>query len=234
MTTIRRGSLIQYEIDSEGTWAISYGDMVTLLLTFFILFFNTSKVKTTKEVDMQKALMMRLETVIGKPRELFSDSLDLGIKKGESIEKNIVDKFGADIHKVGSKLVVEFKDVSFFKSGHVKLTKDGAKALNNFAKAFLPYAGNYQVSVRAYTDTKKVRPNARFKDNLELSVLRAVTGMRLMEKAGIPLSRLKPGGFGELQDSKTLTKEMTKAKRNSLSRKIVIVLEPQPEGSIYD
>ena len=38
------------EIDSEGSWAISYGDMITLLLTFFILFFNMKKHDDSKTV----------------------------------------------------------------------------------------------------------------------------------------------------------------------------------------
>ena len=38
------------EEESEGTWAVSYGDMITLLLSFFVIFYNTDfeKEKTLK------------------------------------------------------------------------------------------------------------------------------------------------------------------------------------------
>lgn len=29
----------QIHTDSDGSWAISYGDMITLLLSFFVIFF---------------------------------------------------------------------------------------------------------------------------------------------------------------------------------------------------
>ncbi|MBL7686769.1 MAG: hypothetical protein JNJ49_01955, partial [Bdellovibrionaceae bacterium] len=51
----------QEEADSEGSWAISYGDMVTLLLCFFILFFTVNPNKDQTESVQQELLniMMR-------------------------------------------------------------------------------------------------------------------------------------------------------------------------------
>ena len=40
----------QIHIDTEGSWAISYGDMITLLLGFFILFFSLEP-ETKKRVE---------------------------------------------------------------------------------------------------------------------------------------------------------------------------------------
>ncbi len=47
------------EVDSEGSWAISYGDMVTLLLTFFILFFSLDSTPQ-KYTAIQDALVSAL------------------------------------------------------------------------------------------------------------------------------------------------------------------------------
>jgi len=57
------------EIDSEGSWAISYGDMVTLLLTFFIIFFAADKFK------MQKALKLDLMEKQTKQTQALADQM---------------------------------------------------------------------------------------------------------------------------------------------------------------
>ncbi|MDW8190842.1 MAG: flagellar motor protein MotB, partial [Pseudobdellovibrionaceae bacterium] len=37
--------------DSEGTWAISYGDLLTLITSFFIMFFTADKFYKNKYPD---------------------------------------------------------------------------------------------------------------------------------------------------------------------------------------
>jgi outer membrane protein OmpA-like peptidoglycan-associated protein len=57
---------------------------------------------------------------------------------------------------------------------------------------------------------------------MELSVLRAVATARALQTSGVPLSRLMPGGFGEMR---MLAGGQVD---NSLARKVVLVVEPIP------
>jgi chemotaxis protein MotB len=238
------------EIDSEGSWAVSYGDMITLLLTFFIIFFSIKPVDNTsgpnKNAGLQIALIKALKadnsTALPSPTQNMGQ---MGSKKEpviaednsnqQGLSKKMLDKIKGVPHLKGDEILVEFPEISFFYSSKIELTKDGEDALKEFSKAFLPYMGHFQVSIRAFTDSRKVKNSSeyRFKDNLELSALRGVAAMRLMQLSGLPLERIKVAGYGEMRttmrDIASLSKEYSpeeKAKALSLSRKIVLVIEP--------
>jgi flagellar motor protein MotB len=60
----RRRTANHLEIDTEGSWAISYGDMITLLLSFFIIFFSTDQ-----EKDRMKAMESALLVALGNDKD---------------------------------------------------------------------------------------------------------------------------------------------------------------------
>jgi flagellar motor protein MotB len=171
---LRRRRLTNHvEVDTEGSWAISYGDMITLLLSFFILFFSTNK-----DRDRMNAMEDALFTVLSKPDRTPASASPASAAEPK-VEDKVRDELAAQVYKVGNRLIVEFPSVSFFHFGKVEVTKEGQKELEKFTKLFLPYAGNYVVGIRAFTDHKKVlrRKTARFQDNLELSALRSIASM---------------------------------------------------------
>ncbi len=229
------------EVDSEGSWAISYGDMITLLLTFFIIFFSLNPSESTpvlKKIDgMTIALLKDLQadrntTVIATG--------DTGLDgTGKSNELEISQQFLKDIkgkaYVKDQEIIVEFPEISFFGSAKIDLENKGEITLRDFAKVFMPYMGHFQIGIRAYTDSRKVRADSttRFKDNLELSALRGIAAMRVLQKSGIPLEKLKVGGYGELRETARKLASVTEVlsieeriKSLSLSRKIVLVIEP--------
>lgn len=232
------------EADSEGSWAISYGDMITLLLTFFIIFFNTSRTnENSKAIQdvMLKTLSSKLKNSDSASANTRSVSaVALGVKQeGISIEENIIKTLGVKIEKVGSKLILDFQEVSFYNFGKTEVTPEGSKALTEFVEAYLPFAGSNQLGIRAYTDDKPVvrLPNRRFSDNLELSALRSVSAMRILQNAGLPLDRMKIGGYGELR---LTADELEKARGLAgptarglpLARKVVLVIEPETKDHL--
>lgn len=224
------------EVDTEGSWAVSYGDMVTLLLTFFIIFFSTDPKQGTKQrvelkVSLIEALKNKNQATADKGN---SSKVNIGNKDEEGIDKEILKKLNGVAHDKGNHIIVEFPFVSFFNSGKIDLTNEGAKALENFVKVYMPYAGNYNIGIRAFADKRTVKniKSRKFSDNLELSALRSVATMRVLQKAGIPLSRLKTGGYGELILTAKELAEVPLEKRAptselDLARKIVLVIEPE-------
>lgn len=114
------------------------------------------------------------------------------------------------------------------------MTAAGRTVLQDFIKTYLPYAGQYKVGIRAFTDHKKIDPrkNHRFKDNLELSALRSISTMRILQGSGIPLERIQVGGYGELtvtaeELAKISSDIRAPASTLDLARKIVLVIQPE-------
>jgi flagellar motor protein MotB len=219
------------EVDSEGSWAISYGDMVTLLLAFFILFFTVDP-QRDRAAKMHAAVLLALDT---KAKNLHLDrGHDDQIRAGEERQVGIDEQFLKRLHgvphQIGNKILVEFPDISFYRTAEVKLTKDGDQALARFAKAFMPFVGSYTIGIRAYTDRRGVKQiaNRPFRDNLELSALRSIATMRSLQRSGIPISQITLGGYGELSATAEEIRRLpssSKLNELDLARKVVLVLQ---------
>ncbi|MBC7715069.1 MAG: hypothetical protein H7177_17110 [Rhizobacter sp.] len=226
---------VHEEHGSDELWAISYGDMITLLLSFFVIYFSIDPKKTDQEkVDNHLITHFKM--------------LDLTeTKKSTSVmqfEKNHIGdapKFeplkNAKITKIDDRLLVTFDSMEFFKTADIDPNNQGIATLQAFAAKFMPYAGMYKVSIKAFTDTRAVKNGHRFKDNLELSALRALAALRIMQKAGIPLSRMEIAGYGEMNKLSTLVDSkqlavLTEKEIKNISRTIVLIIKHENEQSV--
>jgi chemotaxis protein MotB len=224
------------ETDVEGTWAVSYGDMVTLLLTFFILFFslNPKSGESKGEIDKNYPLSLSLMGSLGKIAVADGKTELRNQNGGTDVDKDFIVKTKATVFKSGQKIVIDFPAVSFFNSGKINLTKTGKNTLRQFVAAYTPYMGNFNLVIQAYADTKKVRASKglKFSDNLELSALRGVATLRFLQEAGIPIRQMKVAGYGEMDVTRLKLESLPSNKRNpknllDLARRVVLVVEPQ-------
>ena len=243
MSYMKKHRPLEIEEDSEGTWAISYGDMITLLLSFFVIFYNADFEKN-KQVKLNHHLSFDIENL--KPH-LTTVKADPVAKKaavegtpGDTSASNIsvngLSDFDIKVHEVGDNLVVTFGKISFFDSGSTEVRKETIPFLKLFTEKYLPYAGKYQLSIKGFTDKKPVRKERRnYKDNLELSVLRAVSAMRHLQKAGLPLNRMEIAGVGELRTIEKIIPKSTQLdpkELEALSRTVMLVIKPEKESQL--
>jgi len=215
------------EADTEGTWAISYGDLLTLLVAFFIVFFSADKFIEKNKNTVDLAL-----------KQSTSSRLMHDIQKGLFPDEAIQDIVRAKIYPKGNKIFVEFLGVSFFKSADVKIEPEALKLLSNFYQQYQPYMGRYNVAIRAFSDPRPMREDTKrkFNDNIQLSTLRSLEVMRILEKLGVPLNIMRIQGYGELQlteaDLARLDDEKLKRRPtalNDLARTVILVIEPKEE-----
>jgi flagellar motor protein MotB len=218
------------EVESEGSWAISYGDMITLLLSFFVIFFTT---------DLQKEKIHKLNDYMSfsmeELKQIPEDIIRSGAKSTSMFDKKELEGLDVKIHQANNKIMVSFGRFSFFKSGQTDIRPEGVAILQKFVEKYMPYAGTYSLSIKGFTDKKKVSSikNRRYKDNLELSALRSISAMRAMQNAGIPLNRMEIAGAGELHLIDELIPEIkaaSESEKNDYSRTIIIVISPEKES----
>ncbi len=180
-----------HETDTEGSWAISYGDMITLLLSFFVIFFSFD-FKKEKEDILEESAIKNIAVM-----DTFKDK-ETGIheKPSETIEE--LNEITTIVKKEkDGKLVVFFKGANFFDSGDTSVNEFGQVLLTKFIKKYTPYAGKFRVKIQAFTDSQPVsNPSHRYKDNVELSALRSISVMRYLQNNGVPLNRVEIGGMG--------------------------------------
>jgi len=216
-------------VDGEGSWAISYGDMLTLLLAFFILFFSVDPQKA-EDSALARSLLATLAPLAAKANVArpFPDSH--GDTAAPPVEPELIEQLGAELTQVGHKVVVEFPNISFFESGQVQLTRRGAQVLGEFANLYTPYAGTHMLNIVGFTDERPVRTSTHgARDNLELSALRAVAAQRHLQRIGIPLDRMRLGGHGvkRMQTLENSADAVETAEKLAMARRVILVVEPE-------
>lgn len=206
--------------DHNGNWAISYGDMVTLLLAFFVLFFSLGS--DSKDIEILEGIVKNEFKKEQEVKPEVSWGRDANAPKGAAEGSGAAPDIATSIQ--GNKLLIEFPNVSFFKTAQTELTNEGSVVLTRFASKFKGFAGKMRLVIRGYTDNRPVKASRhiKFADNLELSSLRAISALRALNKEGIPFQLMRIGGYGET-DKAT---KISDADQQRYDRKIVIVVEP--------
>ena len=104
---------------------------------------------------------------------------------------------GLTVTQRDGKIYVSLENKLLFPSGSTAVDKEGRQALVNLAKA-IENEPDLNILVEGHTDTDQVRGGSAFKDNWDLSVLRATSVVRILQESSkIDPLRITAGGRGE-------------------------------------
>ena len=120
-------------------------------------------------------------------------------------------------------ITLRLAEDTLFAAGTAQILPTGLKILNQLKDLFI-IQEQQTINIRGYTDDKAPPAGARFRDNWELSALRAAQILRHLLARGIEPGRLTATGFGELEPLFPNTLEENRAK----NRRIEFVLERRP------
>lgn len=212
-----------FEQEEEGAagWLMTYGDMMTLLLCFFVLLFAMS------ETEMQSwtQLVNSLKVAIGKqsvPEAGTREGLQM-TTRGISLSRiDAVDELGGMVIKELDGIESKVKEFILTNSlgGQVKVDQDGRGAIitisdmllfpparaefNTDGEELLVKIGemlkqfDYHIKVEGHTDGISIS-SERYKSNWELSTSRASEIVRFFIENGIPPEQLSAEGFAEFR-----------------------------------
>lgn len=190
LEVIRRTDHIDFEHQmhaEENTWAVSYADLLMVLLSFFVIFFS---VESSKNKD---ALIYKILSEVKNPRAGTGPANGYGQAaqgaKGSRLFTEADAKQMASLFKglnpaVGrnpASLTLEFPD-NVYKSGTYKLKGDSLKEFHRVFEMLRPYDMQLEVMIIGHSDSKQVAAapagGRKFEDNFELSSLRASAAIR--------------------------------------------------------
>jgi chemotaxis protein MotB len=204
-------------------WMVTYGDMTTLLLTFFVLMFTTAEIEgrelqlilsafrgslglqaggLTLSQGVLAELGQQIESLPSKER---GDRLAKAVKKAVSIFQPEVRSRKVKITEDERGIVISLMADAFFESGSPQLTPEGVQVVNKMGR-FLKdkdLQGNI-IRVEGHTDNRPIESTSALHDlyptNWELSAARSVKVVRVLNEVhGIDGNRLQAVGFGKYQ-----------------------------------
>ncbi|MBI2605367.1 MAG: OmpA family protein [Deltaproteobacteria bacterium] len=218
---------------SEGTWAVSYVDMLTLLLCFFIIFYNSEQVKNVVEITPLQRIIFDLSSKMkGKQAGGLGgtegvEGIGAGAGSAEKTaitEANLLEMLSkslstasTQVRVVGQALEVSFLGLSFFDTGATTLNMTGRETVSDIIKTLESHKGDVRLIVQGHTDTRQVsRKKYNLTDNWELSVLRATSVLKMFIKNGFPSDHLSAEGFADTQVAKAEIPDLAQQRRITL------------------
>ena len=203
-------------IPFDQDWIFTYGDLVTLLLCFFILLFSMCRT----DVEKSKQISDSLKGMPPGSPFIFngqSSNLDKASKELEQLE--VPDDVSINASKAG--VEVTFSKTVAFEQGSVSISEKAKKTLDKM----LPIIGQLQNNIEISGHTDESDSNKKYPSNWELSVARASVIAAFLESKLIPVERIQVAGYG---DSRPRFNPDTAYKRN-LNRRVQILLLPEDQ-----
>lgn len=198
--------------DEAEPWLISYADVVTLLLAFFITLFSVA--------NINKRYLDSLARVFGQDKA--DKTLSLPDLRKQLTDLVFSSKLMEDVEIMLTSRGVEIvvKEKILFEKGKADLGFDSQKLLSRLAELFnRPGIIERRVSVEGHTDSLPIQ-TARFASNWELSSSRACEVIRFFTAAGINPERMEAIGYA---DTKKREPDIPKV-GNPRNRRVVLVI----------
>ena len=208
--------------DSGGNWMDTYGDMVTLLLTFFIMLYTMSNldaqkwtifVKSIPNIQNQGSENITINSQMSDTPEVDSKGQEIG---QEDLQAEDVNKLyltiAESLNQAGVKeatvirgddyTYVSFANNVFFGANSSVLTWEGQEVLYSFAKAIAPAAGGIeQVNIMSHTakvtDNSQINPQTIRKDRILSAMRSAEVCIYLQQQNVIKPKKLVDISYGE-------------------------------------
>ncbi len=181
----------QDEEESED-WLTTYADAITLLMAFFVMLLNFSKIDIP--AFEEAAAGIKNEIGMGPKETSPTATLELEIEdvvynmQADQVVKVTTDEKG---------IVIELSSSAFYKPGSADIREAAFPVLEKIGEMLMaPKYRFYNVEVEGHTDDDPIHTD-RFPSNWELSAGRATAVVRFYLEKNMDPERLKATGFAE-------------------------------------
>lgn len=206
----------------EESWLTSYLDVLTLLITLFVLLLALTPPGGGEDRDTQ-----RRHTASAMPT-LSLASLATGIKPRHS---GLSPAFaglsipGVDVSEGREGVTLRIDDSLLFASGRAQLTDQGRGVVASLGEVLASFDG--QISIEGHTDNVPIA-TVRFPSNWELSAARAIAVLRYLKTRGLAVTHMRAVGYA---DTQPMQNNATPDGRAANRRVELVLRKPSGPGS---
>ncbi len=200
-------------------WLAAFGDLMSLLLCFFVLLLSMSSMdakKISEAIGSLAGAMSVLEggtkTEISKQR--IQESTPIENRDESSEQVNRINQAIAEMNEMMEKgkgpavtlseseegFVLRLPASLLFKTGEAKIeNEDALLFLKRIALLIHELPNTLEVSVRGHTDNTTPGKNSPFQDNWDLSAQRAISVLKELLIGGVKADRMHAAGFADFR-----------------------------------
>lgn len=200
---------------NHESWAIPYGDLVTLLLAFFVVMYSISVVNEGKYRVVSDSLNAAFRgepttvlpiqvgsiatstvasPIVQLPQDVQLMALRQLAEQAESAMAPMIMQGLVDVHSGDGKLSISIRSDILFASGSADLSAEAQPVIRRLGEVLNAFP--VTIRIEGHTDNVPVS-SALYRSNWDLSAARAVSVVHLLVAEGIAPDRLSAVGYGE-------------------------------------
>ena len=174
--------------DDNESWLLSYADLITNLLIFFVMLLSMAEISTTKMQSVRERL-----SVVSSPASLASIQKEIDQRIRTAALEEVVQ---TDLVDDGLRLSLNSGVV--FDTGQAVIRPELESVLAPMLDTLVPYADRYRFAVEGHTDSRPIHSKA-YRSNWELSTARANAVRIRLERVGVGEGRVRVEGYADTQ-----------------------------------
>ena len=225
-----KGFSIEEARAKNSSWAITYADLVTLLLTFFVLLLV---ILNEEEKQIDRIINMLLNETYSELKKVESQYLKVTREtKGVKLTVSSGRLFKSMEAEVQASALPLLDQIGAIIRVSKLLRLDEDQKYNNFRERIRSFGKDLNVEIRCegHTDGEPVPPNSKYNSNWDLSTARALNIVKyISDKSQIPEKEFSAMGYGEFRPvvaMDTVSQNLLAIKdANSKNRRVEIYLD---------
>jgi chemotaxis protein MotB len=178
--------------DVVDGWMGTYGDMVTLLMAFFVMLYSASDPDPGKYEEIVESMKEAFSK-----QDIENEFKELHESLEDIIENQILEN-AVEIELGPNGISIQIPGSSLFASGSADIMTDMAPVIVEISTAITQLLDqssyhDYMIEVEGHTDDEPIGEDSEiFNSNWDLSAIRATGIVELLYNSGIEMDKLKP------------------------------------------
>jgi len=178
--------------DVVDGWMGTYGDMVTLLMAFFVMLYSASDPDPGKYEEIVESMKEAFSK-----QDIENEFKELHESLEDIIENQILEN-AVEIELGPNGISIQIPGSSLFASGSADIMTDMAPVIVEISTAITQLLDqssyhDYMIEVEGHTDDEPIGEDSEiFNSNWDLSAIRATGIVELLYNSGIKMDKLKP------------------------------------------